>query len=59
MEKQANIGKIGEKKKPPKEKQGKQTMRIIIVGRKPIACWPETDAEDGVKSTSREDARKD
>ena len=34
-------------------------MRIIIVRRKPIACWPETNVEDGVKSTSQEDVRKD
>jgi hypothetical protein len=34
-------------------------MRMTTAGRKPIACWPETDAEGGVESTSRGDARKD
>jgi hypothetical protein len=31
----------------------------MIAGRKPIACWPETNLEGGVESTSRGDARKD
>jgi hypothetical protein len=57
MEKQANTSKIRRKKK--RKKQGKQTMRMTTAGRKPIACWPETDAEGGVESTSRGDARKD
>jgi hypothetical protein len=52
MEKQANIGKIRKKKKPPKEKQGKQTMRMATAERQPITCWPETDTKDGVESTS-------
>jgi hypothetical protein len=34
-------------------------MRMMTVGRKLIACWPETDAEGGVESTSRGDLRKD
>jgi hypothetical protein len=34
-------------------------MRMITAGRKPIACWPETDTEGDVKSTSRGDMRKD
>ena len=34
-------------------------MRITTVGRKPITCWLETDAEGGVESTSQGDTRKD
>ena len=34
-------------------------MRIMTVGRKPIACWLEIDAEGNVKSISRGDVRKD
>ena len=34
-------------------------MRMTIAEKKPIACWPETNAEGGVESTSRGDARKD
>ena len=59
MKKQANTGKIIINKKQPKETQGKQTMRMTIVERKSIACWPETDAEGSVESTSRGDTRKD
>jgi hypothetical protein len=32
---------------------------MTTVGRKPIVCWPEIDAEGGIESTSRVDARKD
>jgi hypothetical protein len=46
-------------KKQPKEKQGKQTMRMTSAGRKLIACWPKIDVEGGVENTSRGDARKD
>jgi hypothetical protein len=34
-------------------------MRMTTAKRKPIVCWPETDAEGGVESTSRGDMRKD
>jgi hypothetical protein len=34
-------------------------MRMTIAERKPIACWPEMDAEGGVESTLRGDTRKD
>ena len=51
MEKQTNIGKIG--KNNQRKKQGKQTMKMTTVGRKPIARWPETDTEDGVESKSQ------
>jgi hypothetical protein len=34
-------------------------MRMITTGRKLIACWPKTDTEGGIESTSRGDARKD
>jgi hypothetical protein len=34
-------------------------MRMTTVKRKPIACWPETNMEGGVESTSWGDARKD
>jgi hypothetical protein len=34
-------------------------MRMTTVGRKLIACWPETDVEGGFESTSRGDTRKD
>ena len=47
------------RKKKSKEKHGKQTMRMTTARRKPIACQPEIDAEDGVENTSRGDARKD
>jgi hypothetical protein len=57
MEKQANTGKI--EKKQSKGNQGKQTMRITTIGRKPISCWPETNGEGDVESTLRGDVRKD
>ena len=47
------------RKKQSKEKQGKQTMRMSTAGRKSIACWPKTNMEGGVESTSRGDAIKD
>jgi hypothetical protein len=61
MKKQASTNKIEKKKKKkqPKEKHGKQTMRMTTAGRKQIACWLETNTEGGVESTSREDTRKD
>ena len=34
-------------------------MRMMTAERKPIACWPKTDAKGGVESTSWGDARKD
>jgi hypothetical protein len=34
-------------------------MRMTTTGRKPIACWPETNAKGGVESTSQGDTRKD
>ena len=34
-------------------------MRMTTAGRKPITCWPETDAEGGIECTSRGDTRKD
>jgi hypothetical protein len=34
-------------------------MRMTIAGRKPIACWPETNLEGGVESTSWGATRKD
>jgi hypothetical protein len=58
IEKQANTSKI-EKKKKKKKKVGKQTMRMTTTGRKPIACWPKSDAEGSIESTLRGDVRKD
>jgi hypothetical protein len=34
-------------------------MRMTIAGRKPIACWPKTNLEGGVESTSWGATRKD
>jgi hypothetical protein len=34
-------------------------MKMTTAGRKPIACWLETNAEGGVESTSQGDSRKD
>ena len=33
-------------------------MRMTTAEQKPITCWPETDVEGGVESTSRGDMRK-
>jgi hypothetical protein len=34
-------------------------MRMATIRKKPIACWPETNTEGGIESTSQGDARKD
>ena len=57
MEKQINTGKIG-KNNQMKNRENK-IMRMTTAGRKPIACWPKTNAKGGVESTLRGDARKD